>query len=244
LTDPRPDAIFCMHVMSPFPLGTIAMAPGPVCASSYYFKVTIRGKDTHGCNPHLGVNPIDVSAHVIQAINSMQAMEFNVVTEPTLITIGMIHAGSYMINLPEELEFQGSIRCLHDNMEAVHRRFREVVEATCKAHRCTCDVEITCGNNMLVNDPELYEIGKSVAAGLVGAENITDEGVREMGGDDLAEFFREGIPGLYYLVGMRNPEKGCVAPHHNKDFRVDEDVLDIGVQAQTGMVLKYLGAIE
>ena len=79
---------------------------------------------------------------------------------------------------------------------------------------------------------------------IVGAENVTEEGVREMGGDDLAEFFREGIPGFYYLVGMRNPEKGVTAPHHNKDFRVDEDVLDLGVQLQAGMVLKYLGAAE
>ena len=119
-----------------------------------------------------------------------------------------------------------------------------MVENTCKANRCTCDVEITCGNNMLVNDPALYDLGKAVAASAVGVENVTSDGVREMGGDDLAEFFREGIPGLYYLVGMRNEEKGVIAPHHNKDFLVDEDVLDLGVELQTGMVLKYLGAAE
>ena len=46
LEDPRPDAIFGLHVWSQYPFGKVAMAPGPTNASSYYFKITIHGKDT------------------------------------------------------------------------------------------------------------------------------------------------------------------------------------------------------
>ena len=96
-----------------------------------------------------------------------------------------------------------------------------------------------------VEDPRtaLGKIAREVAAEVLGAENITSKGVREMGGDDLAEFFLEGIPGYYYLVGMRNSEKGVVAPHHSREFRVDEDVLDIGLELQLRMTLRYLGAM-
>ena len=61
-----------------------------------------------------------------------------------------------------------------------------------------------------------------------------------MGGDDLAEFFNEGIPGLYYMIGMGNPEKGTTAQHHNKDFMVDEDILDVAIELQMKMALRYL----
>lgn len=242
LTDPRPDAIFCMHVWSPIPIGKVGMAAGPDCASSYYFKLTIHGKGTGAYLPERGVSPIQAARHVMDAIDTMQVMEYSTLDEPTLITVGTIHSGEYMINIPDTLTMEGSIRCLHTNEKAVHARFRELVTAVCAAYRCTCDVDITCGNNMLVNDETLYELACGVAGDVVGPQNLIDKGVREMGGDDLAEFFREGIPGLYYLVGMGNSAKHTTAPHHNRDFRVDEDVLDTGVELQTRMVLRYLGA--
>lgn len=242
LKDPRPDAIFCMHVWSPISIGQMGMVSGPDCASSYYFKVTLFGKGTHGCLPEKGISPIEGGRHVLDAICSMQTMEYSTLDEPTLITVGSIHSGDYMNNIPDKLTIEGSIRCLHDREKDVHARFCEIVKAVAAAYRCGCEVELTFGNSMLVNDPALTEIAHSVAAEMIGAENITDKGIREMGGDDLAEFFREGIPGSYYLVGMGNPTKGSTAPHHSKDFRVDEDVLQIGVELQSRVVLRYLGA--
>lgn len=240
LEDPRPDAIFGAHVWSLLPIGTVGMVSGPDCASSYYFKITIHGKDTAGYIPEKGVSPINCARHVLDAIDSMQTLEFSTLDEPTLITVGMIHAGDYMINIPSDLEMQGSIRCLHDNMEKVHARFRELVTAVCTAYRCTCDIEIVCGNNMLVNDEALYEIARAAGAETLGAENVISKGIREMGGDDLAEFFREGIPGFYYLVGMGDSAKGTNVPHHNKNFRSNEDAISITAEIQTRAVLRYL----
>lgn len=243
LTDPRPDAILAMHVSSQFPIGTAEMVAGPDCASSYYFKLTIHGKGAAAYVPDLGVSPIEAARHVLDAIASLQVMEYNTLNEPTLIVVGTIHAGEYLINIPDDLTMEGSIRCLHQRQEEVHQRFRELVESVCRSYRCTCDLDITCGNNMLVNDPALYGIARGVASEVLGEKNILEKGVREMGGDDLAEFFRAGIPGFYYLVGMGNPAKGSTAPHHSRNFLVDEDVLDLGVELQTRMALRYLGAL-
>ena len=121
-----------------------------------------------------------------------------------------------MNTIPDELVMEGSIRCLHDREKEVHQRFRELVTAVCAAYRCTCDVEITMGNSLLTNDEALGQIAREVAAEVLGAENITSKGVRE---------------------------KGVTAPHHSKDFRVDEDVLDIGIELQLRMTLRYLGAM-
>lgn len=240
LSDPRPDAIFSPHVWSLIPTGRIGVVPGPQCASSYYFKVTIHGEDCAGYAPWQGVNPIDCARHVLNAVDTMQAMECNVLEEPTLITVGMIHGGSYMINIPSTLEIQGSIRCLHSGEARVHARFRELVETVCRACRCTCDIEITCGNHLLSNDPSLHDAVCASARETLGTDCVVTEGVREMGGDDLAEFFRAGVPGCYYLVGMGNPDKGSTAPHHSRSFLADEDAMDIAVELQIRNVLRFL----
>ncbi|NLF28385.1 MAG: amidohydrolase [Clostridiales bacterium] len=243
LSDPRPDAIFSLHVSSSIPTGKVGMLSGLCCASSYYFKLAIRGKGTHGCSPESGVSPIEAGRHVLAAINSMQTMEYGVLDQPTLITVGSLHAGDYMNIIPDELTMEGSIRCLHRNEKAVHARFRELVTAVSAAYRCACDVELTFGNSLLDNDAQLTELARGVAAGMLGEGNIVCEGMREMGGDDVAEFFLAGIPGFHYFAGMGNPAKRSDAPHHSRDFRVDEDVLDLCVELQTRIALTYLGAL-
>jgi amidohydrolase len=243
LVNPRPDAILGMHVWSPISIGKVGMVSGPCFGSSYYFKVIIRGKGTHGCLPERGISPIEAGWHVLAAINSMQTMEYSTLDEPTLITVGSLHAGDYMNIIPDELTMEGSIRCLHRNEKTVHARFRELVTAVSAAYRCTCDVALTCGNSMLENDAQLAEMAREVAENVVGAGNIVTDGVRGMAGDDVAEFFLAGIPGFYYLAGMGNPAKGSDAAHHSKDFLVDEDVLDLCVELQTRIALTYLGAL-
>ena len=70
---------------------------------------------------------------------------------------------------------------------------------------------------------------------------VIEDGIREFGGDDLAEFFREGIPGVYYLMGMGSEEKKTNAMHHSRDFLVDEDVMALQAEMQIRCVLDYLG---
>ena len=93
---------------------------------------------------------------------------------------------------------------------------------------------------MLSNDEKLFEMGREVVTETLGPDAMLTKGVRGMGGDDLAEFFNEGIPGLYYMVGMGSPEKGTTVQHHNKDFLVDEDILDIALELQLKMAVRFL----
>ncbi|MBQ5799374.1 MAG: amidohydrolase, partial [Oscillospiraceae bacterium] len=66
--DDKPDAVCGFHLWSPIPTGKIGLAPGPLEASSWYFKLTIHGKGGHGGAPHNAINPIDAAAHVLEAI--------------------------------------------------------------------------------------------------------------------------------------------------------------------------------
>lgn len=238
----NPDAIFGSHIWSEFPLGTIGVYPGPVMASSYYFKIKIHGKGGHGGTPHSAINPIDAATYVLAAIKSYHTLEQNVF-KPTVITCCMIHAGVKEIIVPETLEMEGSIRCLHDEHEQVHARFKEMVEQACNLCRCTCDIELKCGNSLLSNDEALYELAKETAEEMVGLEKVITKGIAMMGGDDFAEFLRYA-PGFYFFFGMGDSEKGSDVDHHHPKFRVHEDALAIGMEMQMKLVMKYLDSTK
>ncbi len=233
-----PAAVFALHVWTSYPLGTVAVCPGPQMASSYYFKLTIHGKGGHGGYPHECISPIVTAAHVIESIEAFRAFENNVF-EPTVVSVGMIHGGEKNIVIPNEIELEGSVRCLHRNHEAVHRRFREIVEQTCRLHRCTCDIEMVCGNSLVYNDPKLEKLVEEAAAQTVGAENVVNQNVAVMGGDDMAEFMNDR-PGVYVFLGMGDPEKGTDCPAHNDHFKLNEDALPIGIELMMRMALTYL----
>ncbi len=238
LDNPRPDAIFGMHLWSPYRTGQIAVVPGPIMASSYYFKLTVRGRGGHGGAPHTAINPITTAMHVMEAIKTFQTEELNLM-KPTVISVGMFHAGVKEIIIPDTCELQGSIRCLHDGDTYIHTRMREIAQGVCAAYRCTCTLDIICGNTMLDNDDALTAGVVKVAEEIVGRGNIVMKDVAVMLGEDFAEFTHR-VPGCYFFVGTTKPGAQMVE-HHNCRFVIDEDSMPIGVEMLVRCSLDFLG---
>ncbi len=239
MDDPKPDAVIGLHVWPRIRSGKVGIIPGPMMASAYYFKITIHGKGGHGGHPDRAVNPIDIVPQILLDIRTMLSVEFNAVL-PTIVTVCKIHAGTKNIVIPETLELEGSIRCLHENDAAVRARLQELVEDICHEHHCTCEISYKCGNTLVNNDPALARMASKVAAELLGPENIqSDRSCMTMGGDDFAEFMRRA-PGVYYYVGSGDPEKKTDTENHNPKFLLDEDALSIGTEMQLSLTWKYL----
>lgn len=238
LENPRPDAVCGLHLWSPIESGKIGIAYGPIMASSYYFKITIHGKGGHGGAPHTAINPIDTAGHILGAIKTLHTLEFDS-TKPTVISVCKIHGGSKEIVVPDTVEMEGSIRCLHEDDALVHERFKELVNSVCSAFRTTCEIELKCGNTLLNNDTNMTNIAIEAAKKIVGEENIKTDGVSVMLGDDFSEFSKR-IPGVYYFVGTANEKEKSTFEHHNPKFNIDEETLKIGVLMYTQMVFDYL----
>lgn len=240
LDNPKPDAVCGLHIWSPVPAGKIGIVPGPIMASSYYFKITVHGRGGHGGAPHTAINPITTAGHILSAIDSFRSVECSSL-KPTVVSVCKIHSGTKEIIIPDDLTMEGSIRCLHEGDEAIRNRFKEIVEEVCKTFRCTCDIEFVCGNTLLSNDEAMTDMVKAVAADVVGKDNIQTHDVAVMLGDDFAEFSRR-IPGVYYFLGTGNPAKHTEFEHHNCHFNIDEDSLPIGVEMHVRLALQYLMA--
>ena len=56
-SDLRPDAVFGLHARAQLAVGRAAYTPGGALAAVDHFRVTIRGRQSHGAAPHLGIDP-------------------------------------------------------------------------------------------------------------------------------------------------------------------------------------------
>ncbi|NLY45686.1 MAG: amidohydrolase [Tissierella sp.] len=238
LENPKVDAALGIHLWSPIESGKIGIISGPLMASSYYFKLTVNGKGGHGGAPHTAISPILAGIDMIKALQEMALNEIDALT-PTIVTFGKINAGTSPIIIPEKVEIEGSIRCLHPNTKVIQERMREIVEGLSKVHRTTFSLEFKCGNELLNNDEKMTALVKEVGEKHIGKENIITSDISVMLGEDFSEF-SERVPSTFIFLGVANKEKGTDYPHHHPKFNIDEDVLEIGVEIHVRSALKYL----
>ena len=65
LENPKVDAIFGLHVNAAYPVGQAAYRPGGSMAAVDTLRIVVRGKQTHGAYPWLGVDPIVVASQIV-----------------------------------------------------------------------------------------------------------------------------------------------------------------------------------
>jgi amidohydrolase len=236
MENPHVDASLGLHLWTPFPPGTLGIAPGPVMASSYYFKLTVTGRGGHGGSPHMAVDPVICAANIISAVQAIQTREIDALN-PTVITFCKINCGTFPIIIPDNIALEGSIRCLHDGAEDVNRRFERIVKSICTAYGTTYSLDIQCGNILLSNDPDMTEFAQRVGEQVVGRSNLITT-IKMMVGEDFAEFSKD-VPGVFYFVGTGNESKNTRYPHHHPKFDIDEDTLATGVEMHVRTALEF-----
>jgi len=240
LEDPKVDVCLGLHLWTPIESGKIGIVAGPVMAGAEEFKLTITGKGGHTGAPHDSVDPIITAVNIIQAIQSIQTREVDVL-KPTLIMFAKIAGGSSAFVIPEKVELSGTIRHLYENQEENQEklgdRFERIVRGICKANRADYQLEFIYLAPSVVNDQKMTDLVKLCAEKVVGITNIVP--FRSMAGDDFSEFAAK-VPSSFYFIGSGNKDKETHYPHHHPRFNIDEDVLSLGAEMHVRTALEYL----
>jgi amidohydrolase len=71
--DPKPDAMFGLHVLSILPAGVLGYRAGVTLASTDEFRITVTGRQTHAAFPWSGVDPIAVGAQIVSALQTIES---------------------------------------------------------------------------------------------------------------------------------------------------------------------------
>jgi amidohydrolase len=240
MDNPKIDAIFGIHINSQTEIGTIKYKSGAVMASSDWFQIKVRGKQTHGAYPWNGVDPIAVAAQIVQGLQMIVSRQSELTKAPVVITVGKINAGVRDNIIPEELTMAGTIRTLDDAMQKdVHARIRQTAVKIAESMGATAEVSIDTKTLVTYNSPDLVKQSLASLEKAVGKENVSEtEWVT--GAEDFS-FFRQKAPAFFFNIGGmpagKNPNDA--APHHTPDFYLDDSRLDVGVKAFANIVMDF-----
>lgn len=239
LENPHTDVCVALHCDSDLDCGTIRVKPGSLYASPDDFRITVKGKGGHGAEPHNCIDPITISASIIQALNNLISRE----TDPfdnAVISVGSIHGGSATNIIPDSVEIQGTARSLTNELRGfLKKRIGETAEGICKMFGAECEYEYTELFPPLINDEKLAEDVYDSACRSIGKDKCVWGGAPTMAGEDFS-YFSQNRPSVLFKLGCRNKSIGIVSPIHHSSFDIDENCLKTGVKVFVGFVLDYL----
>ena len=239
LEGPRVDAAFGLHLLNDFPVGTVALRPGPLMAATDRITIQVRGRGGHGAAPHQAVDSVLVAAHVVTALQAIASREV-APTTPVVVTVGTIHGGFRYNVIAPEVELTGTVRSFDAALrQALPGRIERIARGVAAAFGAEAEVRYELGYPATLNDPGMTSLVRAVAATVVGdAGLVAMEPL--MGGEDMS-YFLEAVPGCYAFIGSANPARGLDHPHHSPRFDFDEAALPIGVQVLVRTAERFLG---
>jgi amidohydrolase len=243
LDNPKADVIFGLHMDALLEVGKISYHPAGTMASAGDLKITVNGKPSHGASPWNSVDPIVVSAQIINSLQTIVSRNVNLTENPSVVTIGAIHGGNRSNIISEHVEMLGTVRTFSDSdKELVYSRVKQIAEKTAEAAGASAVVELPYSadypvtfNNVALTTAMLHSLQKSA-----GAENVVLVPPKT-GAEDFS-FFAQKIPGLFFFIGgsPKGKDPKTSSPHHTATFFLDDNAFKTGVKAFCNLVFDYM----
>jgi amidohydrolase len=233
------DACLGLHVWNHIDLGKIGVVDGTMMASVDEIRIRVIGISGHGAMPQHTVDPILVGSHIVTALQSIVSRN----TDPLdscVVTIGSFHSGNAFNVIPEYAELIGTVRTFSKSMyESIPQKIKTLVEGIATGLGARVEIEYKRVDKPTINHPGMANLVRTAATEVLGADSLTDQDTKTMGGEDFSAFLMQK-PGCYFFVGSRNPEKGFTNPHHSSFFDFDEEAMKYGLAVMKKAITKYL----
>ena len=241
LENPKVDVIFGMHIQSISQLGKITYRPAGMMAASDWFTIKVKGKQSHGAAPWMGVDPITVSAQIINGLQTIVSRQTDLTKEAAVISVGRINSGIRENIIPEEAVMAGTIRTLDENMQTIiHEKIKLTATKIAESAGAIAEVTIVNKTPVTYNDPALTEKVVASLEKAAGKENVVR--INPVTGAEDFAFFQQKVPGFFFFVGAMMPDQDPkkVPAHHTPDFMIDERGMLTGLKAMLNVILDYM----
>ncbi|MGB1971878.1 MAG: amidohydrolase [Flavobacteriaceae bacterium] len=241
LTNPKVDAIYGLHINSATPVGMVRYKDKGIMAAAQRFTIDVQGKQAHGSAPWMSVDPILISAQIINGLQTIISRNSELTKEGAVISVGSIHSGIRFNIIPESTQMIGTIRTLDEGMkQLIIKRMHELVPQIAEAYGGTAKVNITETAALTYNDPELTQIAVKSLKKSLGDENVVE--MQAVTGAEDFSAFQEKVPGFYFFLGglIRGNTPAEAPSHHTPEFVVDDAGMIHGVKAMVHLTLDYL----
>jgi carboxypeptidase Ss1 len=237
MENPKVDHVFGLHIMSENNSGTFGTRPGPFMATPDGFEIKIFGKGGHGSRPDETIDPIFISAQLVNALQGISSREVNPV-EPFVLSVCSLHSGTKDNVIPNDAFLLGTIRTLDEKTRAIAKKsLKQITKSVCSAFGAKFEIKFKADPYPVTYNNE--KVTKRVQKIL---RTIEGTKLKELpvilGAEDFSRFLQKA-PGTFYFLGTRNEKKGCLYPNHSSKFKVDEDVLKFGAASLATIALEF-----
>lgn len=242
LENPKVDVIFGLHMDSQLEIGNLSYRPAGTLAGVGDFKITVKGKPSHGSQPWLSVDPIFVSAQIITSLQQIVSRNVKLTENAAVVTVGAINGGNRSNIIPAQVEMLGDVRAFSNEDETlIYSRIRQIAEKTAEAAGATAVVELPYESHYPVTFNNV-ELTKSMLPSLqksAGVENVLL--VPAITGAEDFSFYAQKVPGLFFRLGgmPKGKDPKTAGPHHTPEFIIDDTAFKLGVITFCNLVFDY-----
>lgn len=243
LDDPKVDVMFGLHINAATEVGKIKYRSGGAMAASDWFTLKVKGKGSHGSQPWGGIDPIVVSAQIIEGFQTIVSRQTELTKDPAVISVCVIKGGVRSNIIPEEVEMLGTIRTLDSAMQRdIHERMQRTATRIAESAGATAELSIENKTLITYNNPELVKKMLPSLQKAAGEENVLP--MDAMTGSEDFSFFGDKVPSFFFFLGgmKKGQDPKTTFPHHTPDFYIDEGGFKTGIKAFCQLVIDYSGS--
>jgi amidohydrolase len=207
-------------------------------ASTDEIYVTIKGKGGHGAMPHLNIDPVLITSHMLVALQQIVSRNANPIM-PSVLSFGKVIANGATNVIPDSVYLEGTFRTLDEKWRnEAHKKIIEMATTLVKSMGGSCEFIIVRGYPTLVNEPVITASARAGAVEFLGKENVLDLDIW-MAAEDFS-FYSQQADACFYRLGTRNESKGITSSVHTSTFDVEESALETGVGLMAYLAIREL----
>ncbi len=247
LENPKVDVIFGLHIDSQLEVDKLSYRPAGTLAATADFKITVKGKPSHGSQPWNSIDPILVAAQIVTSLQQIVSRNVKLTENAAVVTVGAINGGNRENIIPSQVEMLGTVRTFTKADETlVFDRVKQIAEKTAEAAGATAVVELpytkrypVTFNDVALTSQMLPSLQKSA-----GAANVLL--VAAITGSEDFSFYAQKVPGLFFRLGgmPKGKDPKTAGPHHTPEFIIDDASFKLGVITFCNLVFDYANAYK
>jgi len=226
--------IYGLHNWPGLPVGHFAIRSGPIMASLDEIRIRVDGIGGHAAFPHSTVDPVTVTAALIQAVQTIVSRNVDPL-KSAVVSITTIHGGDAFNIIPSTVTLTGTVRTLEEGVrDLVEKRLRKAVSGIADAFEAKAELDYIRNYPVTVNNSEQVEKAVRAAVEVSGAANVTTDIPPSMVGEDFA-FMLGVVPGAFIFAG-NGPSAGL----HNPKYDFNDELIPYGCSYWTTLVRQLL----
>ena len=226
--------IYGLHNWPGLPVGHFAIRSGPIMASLDEIRIRVDGIGGHAAFPHSTVDPVTVTAALIQAVQTIVSRNVDPL-KSAVVSITTIHGGDAFNIIPSTVTLTGTVRTLEEGVrDLVEKRLRKAVSGIADAFEAKAELDYIRNYPVTVNNSEQVEKAVRAAVEVSGAANVITDVPPSMVGEDFA-FMLGVVPGAFIFAG-NGPSAGL----HNPKYDFNDELIPYGCSYWSTLVRQLL----